>query len=125
MKEALPFYLLATKGYGMSVQEINWSCPADLEPYVDAYILGAKKRDEDMWIMGKYVHTSLCVLADNIIGGKKSKAEYPEMPFSQMAEEESLPQEEIDRREIQKMLLGEEMWNEEWKRKGLPETSMA
>ena len=51
------------------------------------------------------------------------KAEYIEKPiFNEILKEESLTQEELDNRELQKMILAEEMWIKNDKKRGLKET---
>ena len=57
------------------------------------------------------------------LSGKKTSAKYLEHPImSDMTQDENLTQEEIDNRELQKMIYAEEMWAKQHKRKGLPET---
>ena len=40
---------MVTKGYGLTVHDIDMSCPADLEPYAKAYKLEQDNMDALMW----------------------------------------------------------------------------
>lgn len=68
--------MLATKGYGLSVDDIDWSSPADMEPYLRAY--KAQKNEQDLlqWQMGQYMATAIsCVFP---------KGKYPKKPMFQI-----------------------------------------
>lgn len=114
---------MVTKGYGLTPEDINWSCPADLEPYSRAYTLETKQKDEMMWFMGVYVQSAVSVAIERNLAGKKAKSKYLEKPIMQDIEDDTgLTQEEIDERELRKMILAEEQWIAVAKMKGLPET---
>lgn len=115
---------MVTENYGFKKEDIDESCPADLEPYINAYNLKQKKQDEQMWLQGKY---NLCALETVMahfgagLSGKKSDAQYWEKPILQLIEDESheKTEEEINR-EIQKAILNEIAWNNMLQAKGLP-----
>ena len=75
---------------------------------------------------GSYGLSAVSVAVEHCLAGKKAKSKYIDKPMlSQLREEmknNSLTQEEIDNRELQKMIYAEEMWAKQHKRKGLPET---
>ena len=57
------------------------------------------------------------------MGGKKAKSEYIKEPLlKELSDKIEYTQEELDNREIQKMILAEEQWIKNDKRRGLPET---
>lgn len=80
---------MVTKGYGFTVDDIDWSCPADLEPYAKAYELQNKIEDKKMWgYFGDYLLSAVYVAVERNIHGKKSKSKYMEKPIYEMLEEE-------------------------------------
>lgn len=50
---------MVTKGYGFTVDDIDWSCPADLEPYAKAHKLKTQEEDMMNWIQGQYFASAL------------------------------------------------------------------
>ena len=73
---------MVTKGYGFTAEDIDNSCPADLKPYEQAYILEQENRDIQMWgWMGAYVQRAMICVIDSVINGKKAKTEYFEKPI--------------------------------------------
>lgn len=68
-----------TKGYGVTVEEIDWSCPADLETYEKAYKMQRNEKDLMQWQLGQYVAAALsCMFPKGI---------YPKKPMFQMEKE--------------------------------------
>lgn len=98
-----------------------------MEPYANAYLLEQKQWDMRGWYMGQYNMSALVATVGNILKGKRGKTqEYVKKPFMQeLGEDYGLTQEEIDDREIKKMLAYEEMWNKQLMEKGLPEVKIA
>lgn len=43
----------------MSVDDIDWSCPADMEPYLKAHEEELKEKDFLAWIQGQYFASAL------------------------------------------------------------------
>ena len=123
LREILPYWLLVTKGYGLTPEDINWSCPADLEPYSRADTLDTKQKDEMMWFMGVYVQSAVSVAIERNLAGKKAKSKYLEKPIMQDIEDNTgLTQEEIDERELRKMLFAEQQWQVMHNMSNLPKT---
>lgn len=115
-----------TNPYGFKVEDINSSCPTDLQPYVEAYKLMQKQKDDDMWNQGRYTMIAFDVVIDRVVSGfakQKSNAKYPEKPFNILAEEENreLTPEEIDR-ELKRMIFDENQWRERTLANGKPDT---
>lgn len=70
--------MLATKGYGLSVDDIDWSSPADMEPYLRAYKVQKNEQDLLQWQMGQYMAAAVsCVFP---------KGKYPKKPMFQVEE---------------------------------------
>ncbi len=68
--------MLATKGYGLSVDDIDWSSPADMEPYLRAYKVQKNEQDLLQWQMGQYMAAAVsCVFP---------KGKYPKKPMFQV-----------------------------------------
>lgn len=111
---------MVTKGYGFTVEDIDWSCPADLEPYAKAHNLELTERDAQMYNMGKYVEIAFSVVMAHFgagLAGKDSKAEYIEKPFMQMEDANGELTEEEKQIEIKRFIEAERARREEWKRK--------
>lgn len=80
-----------------------------------------KEQDSIMHMMGIYVMSAVSVSIDRFAAGKNSKAKYIKEPILQKSiEEQCMTQEELDERELQKMLMYEEQWANMGKLKGLP-----
>lgn len=100
------------------------SKPCELLAYTIADKIKQKRRDEELWRMGIYVaHALECTVCNSgLFRGKNDKKhEYPKEPML-FANDDNLTQEEIDNRELRKMLLAEDMWAKQHRKKGLPET---
>lgn len=78
---------MVTKGYGFTVNDIDWSCPADLEPYEKAHNMQLREQDTFAHaICGKYVLSSLTVAIEHIFS-KNAKTKYVDKPILQEAED--------------------------------------
>lgn len=117
---------MVTKGYGFSVDDIDWSCPADLEPYEKAYEMERRERDSENWLMlGSYLIDAVALGTRRGHPFSKKEISYPKKPYLIKAYEDSkLTQEEKDEREIRKMILAEEQWISVHKQHGLKETKI-
>ena len=74
-----------TKGYGISVTDIDGSCPADLEPYAKAHRIDQIEKDSIMHRAGFYNMIAFEVVMSQFgagISGKRSNAKYPDNPIS-------------------------------------------
>jgi len=80
--------MLCTKDYGISITELDWSCPAEIEPYTKMYELMERKADEHAWLHGQYVYEGMLTALDQGFSGKKAKMKYPEKPYSIKARED-------------------------------------
>ena len=115
--EIRPMYLIATKGYGFSVDDIDWSCPADLKPYIDAHQLVEKSIDEKMWVMGIYVTSAVRTSVEQCLAGSKAKSEYLEEPLSYTAAKKTGEVSESQKaRELDRFLAEQNAMRLNWKR---------
>lgn len=101
-------------------------CPKELEAYDKAH--KAKLQDQDnlmhIW-WGTYGLSAMTVAIEHCLAGKKAKSKYiEELVLKETFENYGLTTEEIDNKEIQKMLLAEKQWQMQAKMKSLPETIM-
>ena len=112
-----------TKGYGFSVDDIDWSCPADLEPYAKAHKLQLQEQDGQLYMMGIYALSAASTAIEHNFAGKKSKSEYIKEPLlSKAFENDGLTEEEIQEKEIRKAILAEQAYMAMTINRGLPET---
>ena len=100
--------LVVTKGYGFSVKDLEDSCPRVMKPYEDSFALQQRLIDRQSWQMGVYVQSAVSVAIEHAFNGKSAKSEYVQKPIlDEYFENLGLTQEEIDNREIQKMIAQE------------------
>lgn len=75
---------MVTKGYGFTVDDIDWSCPADLEPYAKAHKLEAMENDSIIHAAcGSYVLSAVSVAVEHCLAGRKAKSKYIDKPIMQ------------------------------------------
>lgn len=87
-EEIRPYWLIATKGYGFTVHDIDWSCPSDLEPYAKAHKREVIVQDTLMhaW-WGAYGLSAVSVAVEHCLAGKKAVSEYTKNPIMRDLEE--------------------------------------
>lgn len=76
----------ATKGYGISINEIDMSCPADMEPYVLAKQYEENQNDIKNWQLGSYICHAISTIG---------KGKYPKEPMFQIKEEKEVNNEAL------------------------------
>lgn len=80
---------MVTKGYGFTIDDIDWSCPADLEPYAKAHKTEIKEQDSLMWNWwGNYGLLAVTMAVERNLAGQKAKLKYMEKPYMEMTEDE-------------------------------------
>lgn len=84
-----------TKGYGFTVDDIDWSCPADLEPYEKAYRLQLQQQDSQLYAMGMYALSAVSVAIEHNFAANKTKSKYIEKPFLQEIEKKKKENKEL------------------------------
>lgn len=77
--------MFITKGYGITVDYIDWSCPAEMKNYEKAKIMERNEQDVNNWQLGAYIARSISTIG---------KGEYPKKPIFQYETEESENNEE-------------------------------
>lgn len=91
---------MVTKGYGISLHEIDMSSPSDLEPYAKAHSMERKEKDNlvHAWV-GSYGINAMMVALDKALNGRKASLKYIEDSLIAKIEEENRPltQEEIEK----------------------------
>lgn len=110
---------MVTKGYGFTVDDIDWSCPADLEPYEKAYKLQREQQDIQMYTMGIYNNIAFDVVMANFsaaLSGKKQSAEYIKKPISELQKENKPLTEEEKQRQVDLFFARENARRANWKR---------
>lgn len=118
---------MVTKGYGFSISDIDWCCPVDLEPYAKAHKMEQKEADSMAWLLcGNYMLSALTVALEHCLAGSKAKSEYIKEPvLSKLDEYDGMTQEEIDHRELQRMIFAEKQWQMAGEVSKLPLTTIA
>ena len=96
--------------------------PKKLIPFKDAHKRKIKEKDLLMYSwFGNYGISALTVAIEHCFS-KNAKSEYLKSAIMSDMEDDKLTQEEIDERELRKMLFAEEMWIKQQNKKRLPET---
>ena len=91
---------MVTKGYGLTVNDIDWSCPADLEPYAKAHKQEIMEQDGLMhaW-WGAYGLSAVSVAVEHCLAGRKARSKYIKEPVLAKLEEQNKP---VSEKELQK-----------------------
>lgn len=94
--------------------------PKKLESFYKADEIKRKRRDEEAWFQGMYFASAIdSTICNAFRDGQKEK--YANKPFLQ---DLGISEEEKIEKELQNMLLAEEMWIKQAKQKGLPQTQL-
>lgn len=92
--------LLVTKGYGLSLHDIDWSCPSEMDVYIKAYQMEREEKDALVyaWI-GSYGISALTFAIEHCLAGRKAKAKYIDKPIMKdiQAESKTLSEEETQK----------------------------
>lgn len=91
---------MVTKGYGFTVNDIDMSCPADLEPYAKAYNLEQQERDALVYAqVGEYIIPAVTMAVRSGAWGK-GKLEYAKKPIYENAKIANSEEEVQRQREV-------------------------
>ena len=85
-----------TKGYGITISDIDNSCPADLLPYQKAFYKAFEYEDEKAWLYGRYVYEAFGIVMHNAFSKRGRPTEYPDKPHSQQDQIHEMTEEEYD-----------------------------
>lgn len=106
---------MVTKGYGITVNDIDQSCPADLIPYEKAYKMLANMRDIENWQLGQYISAS-------ISSAFSKKTKYPKKPMFQIEDDAKENGYKESKEEVAVFEMKQRI--ELLRQKGLPESPM-
>lgn len=120
-EEIRPYWILVTKGYGFTVDDIDWSSPTDLEPYSKSYNLQLQQQDYMSWLHNQYTLSAVLVAVEHCLAGKKAKSEYIKKPILSKEYKDAETEEQIEK-DIQKAILTEQQYMAMAINKELPET---
>lgn len=96
--------------------------PFVIKALVKGYKQSLQHQDYISWLSGQYTLSAVSVAIEHCFA-KRSKLEYIKEPLlANEFEDDGLTQEQIDERELRKMILAEDEWIRVSKAKGLPET---
>lgn len=82
------------------MHDIDWSCPADLEPYAKAHNIEIQEKDTISYITyGNYAISALMFSIEHCFSGRKARSKYIEKPITQQIKEQNKPlsEEELQR----------------------------
>lgn len=111
--------MLATKGYGLSVEDIDMSSPADMKSYLKAHEEELKEKDYLAWLFNQYTLSAVSVAVEHCLAGKKAKSQYIKEPILSKI---TTSDKEISEKDIQMAILTEQKYMSMAAVKGLPET---
>lgn len=94
---------MVTEGHGFTIDDIDWSNPASLEPYAKTYGLKMQIQDAHLWRMGIYVQSAVGTVLEHCFAGKKAKSKYIEKP---LLEESKASKEDDIQRQREKFIAG-------------------
>lgn len=108
---------MITKGYGFTLDDIDWSSPADLEPYAKAHKM--QKIEEDNLIYawcGSYLTSAVSFVIEHCFTGSKAKSKYIDKPLLQPEEENRPLTEEEKQKAVDLFFAREDARRINWKR---------
>ena len=112
--------MIATKGYGFTLDMIDWSSPADMKPYLKAHNEEIKEKDYLAWLSNQYTMSAVSVAVEHCLAGRKAKSEYIKQPF--LLEGFEVTEGKKQEKEIKKAILTEQWYIEMANIKNLPKT---
>lgn len=60
--------------------------PRKIKPFYEAHKIKNKELDQEMWVMGAYIHNAVLSAVEKNLAGSKAKTSYIERPFLQQTE---------------------------------------
>lgn len=96
---------------------IDWSCPADLEPYAAAHNYEIKEKDMLAYAFGgQYILSAVAVAIEHNLAGRKAKSEYTkELVFKDFGMTEEEKRQQALEKFVQQMKLMEKTFKEKHK----------
>lgn len=107
---------MVTKGYGFTVNDIDWSCPSDLEPYAEAHKLELIEKDNYVYsVFGNYAISAVAFAIEHNFA-KNPKSKYTDkLIFDSIMGNKELTEEEINK-EVESFFATERARRLNWKR---------
>lgn len=87
---------------GVSYERFMYSCPKELEPFIETERLKMIRRDEDMYVMGVYTQRAVAVAIEHCLAGRKAKSKYFDKPLMADGFNEENGEANISEAELQK-----------------------
>lgn len=108
---------MVTKGYGFSVNDIDWSSPTDLKPYEKAHMKQLEEQDllQHMW-WGRYGLSAVAVAVEHCIAGRKASSEYIKEPILMTKEQREMIAKSEMQNEVDKFFAEQKARRLNWKR---------
>lgn len=101
----------------MSVEDIDWSCPADMEPYLKAHEEELKEKDYFAWLSNQYTLSAVSVAVEHCLAGRKAHSEYIKEPILKTAEKNKPLTEDEKQKEVDLFFARENARRINWKYK--------
>ena len=108
--------MVAAKWYGLSVDDIDWSSPADMEPYLKMHKEELKEKDYLAWLSNQYTLAAGWVVIEHCCVGRKAREEYIIEAILQEAEKNKPISEKEKQREVDMFFVKENARRVNWKR---------
>ncbi len=108
--------MVVTKWYGLSIDDIDWSSPADMEPYLKMHKEELKEKDYLAWLSNQYTLSAVLVVIEHCFVGRKARSEYIKEPILQTAEKNKPLSEKEKQREVDMFFAKENARRVNWKR---------
>jgi hypothetical protein len=117
LSHILPYWLHITKGYGFTVDDINWSCRADLDPYEKAHNISLEEMDTYIYtVCGRYIVSAVTVSVEHCLAGRKAQSKYIDEPIYEVVKAKQPLTEEEKQREVDLFFARENARRVNWRR---------
>lgn len=100
----------------MSIDDIDWSCPADMKPYLKAHEEELKEKDYLAWLFNQYTLSAVSVAVEHCFAGRKAHSEYIKEPILQTKEKNKPLTEDEKQKEVDLFFARENARRVNWRR---------
>jgi len=110
---------------GITLDDFWKLTPHKLKMITHAHIEKIKELDRLNWILGQYIQSAVGVAVEHCLNGNKAHSKYITEPIlKDYGQDFGLTQEEIDDRELKKLIANEEAWIRNDKARGLKQADI-